>query len=252
MRIMLTNSPPQMQTLTAPTYTYVGTDKLDVMSFAVNYNKDLAHLAMVSLGTPFGTVLDFGAGTGGMLSLLAQYHPNLVGYDPDPQHVSRIQSRGIPAVSALTQIPNASLSGVCSFNVLEHIEDDVAALTQLRAKMVSGAKLFVYVPAFMDLYTQMDTDVGHYRRYTREQLCEALAKAGFQVEAAGYHDPLGYIATRLLKFMGRATPVTGGSVKFYDRLIYPLSRAITVFTKHRFGKNVWATAVCARADRRQA
>ena len=59
---------------------------------------------------------------------------------------------------------------IVMMNVLEHIEDDAAAVAALREGLKSGGRLVVYVPAFMLLYSKFDREIGHYRRYKREPL----------------------------------------------------------------------------------
>ena len=59
---------------------------------------------------------------------------------------------------------------VYTFNVLEHIEDDAAALTHVGRALRHRGKLLGYVPAFEVLYTSMDRWVGHLRRCWRARL----------------------------------------------------------------------------------
>ena len=77
-------------------------------------------------------------------------------------------------------MPDASFNYIYTLNVLEHIEDDAAALRSLHAKLTDGGKLLIYVPAFPVLYTSMDAKVGHVRRYTRDTLMTRVTAAGFQ------------------------------------------------------------------------
>ena len=59
-------------------------------------------------------------------------------------------------------------------NVLEHIDDDLAALKQLRATLSPGGRIAIYVPAMQVLYSDMDRSLGHYRRYGRQELLAKL------------------------------------------------------------------------------
>jgi 2-polyprenyl-3-methyl-5-hydroxy-6-metoxy-1,4-benzoquinol methylase len=55
--------------------------------------------------------------------------------------------------------------GIYTSNVLEHIEDDVETLRKIHGMLKPGCNLVIYVPAFMCLYSELDSSIGHYRRY---------------------------------------------------------------------------------------
>lgn len=71
---------------------------------------------------------------------------------------------------------------IYSYNVLEHIKDDVLILKILKEKLNPGGVLLLYLPAFQCLYSSMDKKVGHYRRYTRPRLMSLLQQSGFVIE----------------------------------------------------------------------
>ena len=101
----------------------------------------------------------------------------------------------------------------------------------------------MYVPAFRVLYSQMDTHVGHFRRYRRKPLKHLLQDTGFAIDAASYVDSLGYLATLVYKLVGsRSGSVSPGSVAFYDTVIFPLSRIIDFLSLGSFGKNLTMVA----------
>lgn len=83
---------------------------------------------------------------------------------------------------------------VCAFEVLEHIADDAAALTEWLPLVRPGGHLVLSVPADPARFGPWDELVGHYRRYTAEQLRERLVGAGAaQVRMVHYGWPLGYL-----------------------------------------------------------
>jgi SAM-dependent methyltransferase len=82
---------------------------------------------------------------------------------------------------------------VVCLNVLEHIEDDLAALHNMRSLLKPGGRLLLYVPANPRLYCKIDRGVGHYRRYVLEDLTSKLRKSGFRVPHSRYHNILGAI-----------------------------------------------------------
>jgi len=217
---------------------YSGVDNLEVMQEAVNYNRYL--LETVRRYAPAtGKVLDFGAGGGQFAAPLAELGMDITALEPDPLLQQRLRARGLHAVGSTRDVPDGSFDYIYSLNVLEHIEDDTAALRSLHAKLSASGKLFIYVPAFPVLYNSMDAKVGHVRRYTRETLTSRVTAAGFSVERVAYADSVGFFATLLFKAVGNKDgSVSVGALKLYDRLIFPLSRALDLVTQHWFGKNL--------------
>jgi SAM-dependent methyltransferase len=222
---------------------YVGHDNLEVMEDAVNYNRWLVTLATRWLPRE-GRILDFGAGTGTLTRLLRAAGHDMVALEPDANQAQQLQASGIEAVREIDLVPDASLAGIVTFNVLEHIEEDAAAVRALRAKLRPGGRLFVYVPAFPVLYSAMDRKVGHVRRYRRAPLVRMLQSAGFQVADARHVDSAGFFASLLYR---AAAPAEGGlnrnTIRLYDRVAFPVSRAIDWAIRGAFGKNLMALAL---------
>jgi 2-polyprenyl-3-methyl-5-hydroxy-6-metoxy-1,4-benzoquinol methylase len=70
---------------------------------------------------------------------------------------------------------------VVLLDVLEHIEDDVALLKGLRARLAPGGHLILKVPAMPSLYSPMDAAIGHWRRYDKRALRETMTRAGLEI-----------------------------------------------------------------------
>jgi SAM-dependent methyltransferase len=70
---------------------------------------------------------------------------------------------------------------VAAFEVLEHIEDDLAALTQWANWLKPTGKLYLSVPRGPERWNASDVWAGHFRRYTRESLSSVVAKAGLEL-----------------------------------------------------------------------
>lgn len=76
----------------------------------------------------------------------------------------------------------ARFDGLFAFDVLEHIEDDRAALAQWASWLRPGGTLVLSVPARMSLWTAGDQWAGHFRRYERDALVRLIEGAGLKVE----------------------------------------------------------------------
>jgi SAM-dependent methyltransferase len=217
---------------------YAGISNLEVMEEAVRYNDFLFGL-IHSLLRPGDRVLDFGAGTGTFARRLqaAGAAPSCV--EPDEQLRARLQAAGLAAFPDTATVGSASFDVVYSLNVLEHIADDGAALADLRRVLRPGGRLLIYVPAFMLLYSSMDQRIGHLRRYRRGPLRQLALRSGLGVENIRYADSLGFLAALGFRLLGRRDgQLALGAVRFYDRWLFPVSRALDLAVAGVIGKNL--------------
>jgi SAM-dependent methyltransferase len=143
-----------------------------------------------------GRILELGCGIGTYSARLRPFAGQLTCVDMDAGFVNQVGAmfRGDPGVvvsmgtvgEGLDFAPGSFDVAVC-LNVLEHIEDDAAALQQLRTWLVPGGTLLLQVPAHPSLYGTIDEALGHCRRYTRSQLAGILVRNGFEPEAPPRH-----------------------------------------------------------------
>jgi SAM-dependent methyltransferase len=114
-------------------------------------------------------------------------------------------------------------TAVC-LNVLEHVEDDVHALRNMRDTLTPGGRICVLVPVNKWLYGPMDSVDYHYRRYTRAELNAKVVEAGLVVEHQRFFNLLGIVAwffTNRIMRQSLAAPV---QYSLYDRLVPFLRR----------------------------
>ncbi|MBN9414012.1 MAG: glycosyltransferase [Candidatus Eremiobacteraeota bacterium] len=172
-------------------------------------------------------VLNAGCGSGEMTALLARDHSWAIdAVDPDADsialHRAAIAEMSLRNVEVfqtpLEEHPGAGYDVVVCNDVLEHIEDDRAAVARLHAILRPGGKLCVSVPALPSLYGYHDEKLGHYRRYTRVTL-EELLEPYFVVRRiryfAGVLVPIAWIYSCLLR---RPYPL-GGKQSLSMRLV---------------------------------
>jgi SAM-dependent methyltransferase len=85
---------------------------------------------------------------------------------------------------------DGSFGVITALDVVEHLDDDVAALKELRRVMRPGGVAIISVPAFPWLWTYWDDILGHRRRYTTRTLREAVEAAGLKVMKVSYSNAL--------------------------------------------------------------
>jgi SAM-dependent methyltransferase len=71
---------------------------------------------------------------------------------------------------------------VCAFDIIEHVEDDLGALTELSRVLKKDGVLILSVPIYQSCWTAFDTLVGHVRRYEPADLEALLARCGLEPE----------------------------------------------------------------------
>ena len=86
------------------------------------------------------------------------------------------------AMDAATFPAGQSFDTVVCLNVVEHLEDDRGALQHIRDVLIDGGRAVILVPCGPKLYGSLDEVLGHFRRYTKEQLVNVAAQAGFHVQ----------------------------------------------------------------------
>jgi SAM-dependent methyltransferase len=221
---------------------YTGTDNLEVMADATNYNDYLLSLILAHARKGM-CMVDFGAGIGTFARRLAEAGYQVHCIEPDPQQAAHIAAAGLSVLASIDELKDGSIDYLYTLNVLEHIEDDAPCLQQMRRKLKPGGMLLIYVPAFQALFSSMDRKVGHFRRYTRFGLIKKLQAQDFDVIRARYVDSIGFFASLLFRLLGNSSgTLNRGTLVFYDRIVFPISRLCDCAFGRLFGKNVMVLA----------
>ena len=161
------------------------------------------------------SILEIGCGQGAFGVRLAD-RARYLGVEPDATSFAVARSRIEVAGGHVRNVGSDQLGGdetfelVCAFEVLEHIEDDVAVLKQWRDHVAPGGHLLLSTPAWQGRFNDWDSLVGHYRRYSPEQMRQLLSDGGFSdVQVIVYGWPLGYtleaVRTRIAARRGVTT-----------------------------------------------
>lgn len=135
-----------------------------------------------------GDVLDLGCGTGALLAELVD--SVATGVDRFPEALAFCQERGLTrlvrGVGERLPCRDGTFDAIVGLDVLEHIEDDAAALAECLRVLRPGGTLVLSVPAFRWLWGPHDVALMHFRRYSRAGLVARLREAGFDVRRATY------------------------------------------------------------------
>ena len=231
---------------------YHGTSVLkNIEGSLPTYSEYLCQLVSKSLETipeeanPSKTIIDFGAGLGTISALLRDRTNRRINcIEIDENLASILGKRKFQVYKDLKEAEPTDF--VFSINVLEHIKNDLLAINEVYNHLEDRGLFAVYVPAFMFLFTTLDTSVGHYRRYSKKELVDKIEEVGFEVMEVRYVDCLGGISTLLLRFLGSKFQMWSLSPRrlvFFDKRIFPLSVLLDkIIFEKIFGKNLYLLA----------
>jgi SAM-dependent methyltransferase len=139
---------------------------------------------------PQGELLDIGGGNGYVAKGLLEAGIACALLEPGIDGALAARARGVdPVICARLEdlgMASGSVSAAGMFDVLEHIEDEAAALQQVYELLRPGGLLFLTVPAYAFLHSADDVAAGHFRRYTLRGLRRAVIGSGFRQEYATY------------------------------------------------------------------
>ena len=112
---------------------------------------------------------------------------------------------------------------ICS-NVLEHIEKDEFALEQCFKLLKNEGKLILIVPQNPSLYSQQDEELGHFRRYTKNEVIKKSEKLGYEILDIKNFNSIGVIGWKLNK-KSKQTKNNPKMIKIFNSII-PLVKGI--------------------------
>ena len=130
--------------------------------------------------------LEIGCGTGGFIQKIAENQNLKITGSEIYLKGLLLAKRKLPNVDFVQFDVTRGVVGdefdlIVAFDVVEHIENDVAALSNINKMLCKGANLIVTVPQHMFLWSRLDEIVKHKRRYSRRELIRKLHESGFDV-----------------------------------------------------------------------
>ena len=200
-------------------------------------------------------ILDLGCGTGGNLRMLSDYGV-VTGVELNQQALELARIRDDANVFQ-GRLPNdmpfepQSFDCITMLDVLEHVEEEHAALQTVSGLLAPGGHLLITVPAFKFLWGPHDEEHNHYRRYRSQGLHTSLTEAGFGIDRLTYFNTWLFPPIALVRLIHRWIPMgkTGTEASlpppFLNRLLLSLfasEQHILIRTRLPFGVSLLALA----------
>ena len=203
-------------------------------------------------------VLEVGAGTGRISRLIAEEDRSrqLVLVEPSPTLFPHLRERmsGFSNVELRqAEFEDAISSGegfdtVVAVHVLEHIEDDQQAVRRWCQALVPGGRLILLVPAIPFLFSRLDAQIGHFRRYLKGSLSDLFGEIPGQMDELRYTNAMGILPWLIMcKWVGldyqssrRNKAAFFGLAGLYSSLAVPVVQLIEKVIKPPIGLQLLA------------
>lgn len=213
-----------------------GDNGLDIqrrMAVARGYN----HWVFESINPFLGKrLLETGAAIGNMTQLLSPGRELFIAVDCNSKYVeiakhnwqgpSHVQFLEYDVTDAkIRNLQKFNFDSVVSLNLLEHLEQEEAALNNFNELLSPHGSLVVMVPAFPCIYGEMDRADNHYRRYTKGEIERIMSINGFNIVCSRYFNIFGFFAWFINGRVFKHAIVRADNIFLYETLI-PLFKRI--------------------------
>jgi SAM-dependent methyltransferase len=172
---------------------------------------------------PASAILEVGCSTGPLLAALGEAgYDAASGIDISSEAIAQAKQRGLNTVqqmdAAQLEFADQSFDLVIASDVLEHIEQDRAAILEWKRVLKPGGSLLIFVPAFDLLWSRHDEANHHIRRYSASRLRRIIGDAELAIERISYWNLLLTLPAIVLAAITRLLP-TRQSVSATGRLV---------------------------------
>jgi len=194
-----------------------------------------------------GHVLEIGSGIGNISRFFLQAGYSVTLSDTDEYYVDHLKKNftGSDIISIDLVHQNfhekyvqlfQAFDTVVYLNVLEHIKDDDQAIENCRHLIKPGGSMVVLVPAYDFLFSKMDKELQHYRRYTSKKLAAMASKKNFFVKKLFYFNAMGILAWMYGKFFGLQS-IPSKKMRLFNDMV-PLAKFIDRILFRKAGLSV--------------
>lgn len=229
-----------------------GFHTLDIISRATAFNR-----WMYSSIRPFlqGNILEIGSGIGNISDFVVRdgYTISLSDYDADYQSALAEKYHSCPNVPEVLSIDLEQADFTAAYvhlqnrydtifllNVIEHIRDDRKAVQNCAFLLKPQGRLVVLAPAFSFLYSRLDKELGHHRRYTTTTMTRLLTREELLPVHRQYFNALGLAGWFVFGLTGRKQ-LTAPAFNLFNILV-PLARLLDRLMGKLGGLSVIAVA----------
>jgi ubiquinone/menaquinone biosynthesis C-methylase UbiE len=213
---------------------------MDVSTYAVESSVEAAHWWFMGRRKLFAKlikelgiskdarVLDVGTSTGTNLRLLKELGFGRVdGLDPSDEAIRWCADKGLGKVTkgdvCNVPFPDQTFDLILATDVIEHVDDDVRALSEVRRVLKMGAPVIVTVPAFQALWGLQDEVSQHKRRYRANEIRARFGQVGIHYQSGFYFNYILFLPILVARILFR---LSGAKLKSENEFNSPLLNSI--------------------------
>lgn len=223
---------------------YIG-DELELFQHAQKWKRYWYDSVKKFIGE---SILEVGAGIGVNTAMIIKSNNsvrNIVAIEPDTRLSEQILnnltvgSEKVRVVHGLLENldPTEQFDTIIYIDVIEHIKNDKEELFNAANHLKVNGHLIVLAPAYNFLFSPFDQAIGHFRRYTKAKLRDAIPE-NLEPCQLFYIDAIGFFASLMNKYFLKQSYPSLHQVLFWDKRIIPLSRIADKLFFHSFGKSL--------------
>jgi 2-polyprenyl-3-methyl-5-hydroxy-6-metoxy-1,4-benzoquinol methylase len=187
-------------------------------------------------------ILDIGCSSGPLIkSLNQQGYQQVYGIDFSKNAISLCVKKRLKQVAVMDAASPAIKADqfdlIIASDILEHLQNDMAALKQWRRILKPNGVMIVIVPAFNFLWSSHDEVNHHFRRYTKHRLNQALNQNRLHLLRSSYSSFSSFLPAALLRLFQRKTHKKSSSFQLNDRLSIFNPLLTTIVKLENYGLN---------------
>ena len=190
-----------------------------------------------------GKVAEIGPGNGIFLEYYLDRCDKLDLFEPDKNLFSKLNYKfsnheKIKVINEELNITTNIYDVILYLDVLEHIENYEKEILKAHNALKEGGHLVINVPAFQFLYSDFDKDVGHFKRYSKEDITDLGLKNNLKITRLNYYDSIGFLLSFFSKMISSNYKKNfEKKIKIWNSLI-PASRTLDKIFISSFGKSL--------------
>jgi len=221
---------------------------LEIMIQAKNYRNCMYRRLAPSIGQ---RILEVGAGIGNFTEMFLD-RELIVPSDKYQSCVEYLKTRlntnpkvvplqlDLENPAAAENLADFSFDTVICLNVLEHVQDDLRALSYMHSVLAPAGRLVLLVPAFQFLYGSVDRAIEHHRRYTKKDLIPKMRQTGFKIENTFYMNVIGMFGWFWNNRIMKIEEENSAQIGLFDYYIAPWAERIERLAPPPFGLSLIA------------
>jgi SAM-dependent methyltransferase len=196
-------------------------------------------------------VLEVGCGIGNITDFLIEKHAKVTGIDIEKDFVDSALEKycgrkNVKIIHGdflkLSNLKKNHYDTVVMLNVLEHIKADGRVMQKIYSSLKKGGMAVILVPAMRFAYGELDRELGHYKRYEKNDMKKLFEDAGLKPERMFYMNFIGAFGWALNSRLFKRRSFPRRQTRIFDMFIVPVLKPLEALIRPPVGQSLIAVA----------